>query len=84
MDAAKAFFKQALTVVGSVPKQVTTDGHTSYPRAVRETLGDQALHRTNKYRNNLLQPGPWGSQATVLPPAWFWKLRLDCPFLFCL
>jgi len=52
MEAAQQFFKQALAVVGQTPEQVTTDGHTSYPRAVRETLGGQVLHRTNTYLNN--------------------------------
>src|SRR5258708_37844099 len=54
MEAAQLFFKQALAVVGHAPERVTTDGHTSYPRAVRETLGDHVLHRTNKYLNNRL------------------------------
>jgi hypothetical protein len=39
-EAVQQFFKQALAVVGHTPERVTTDGHTSYPRAVRETLGD--------------------------------------------
>ncbi|GHO64021.1 hypothetical protein KSC_029130 [Ktedonobacter sp. SOSP1-52] len=55
MEAAQQFFKQALAVVGHMPERVTTDGHTSYPRAVRETLGDQVQHRTKKYLNNLLE-----------------------------
>jgi putative transposase len=55
MEAAQQFFKQALAVVGSTPDRVTTDGHTSYPRAVRETLGNQVQHRTNKYLNNCLE-----------------------------
>ena len=52
-EAAQPFFKQALAVVGPVPERVTTDGHSSYPRAVRETLGTHVLHRTNKYLNDL-------------------------------
>ncbi len=36
MEAAKAFFRRALA---EVPEQVTTDGHTAYPRATREVLG---------------------------------------------
>lgn len=54
-EAAQQFFKQALAVVGHAPERVTTDGHTSYPQAVRETLGDQVQHRTNKYLNNRLE-----------------------------
>jgi len=34
-DAAKRFFACALTAVGEAPETVTTDGHDSYPRAVR-------------------------------------------------
>src|SRR5947209_7135250 len=48
MEAAQQFFKQALAVVGHAPERVTTDGHTSYPQAVRETLGHDVQHRTNK------------------------------------
>jgi len=43
MDAAKRFFACALTAVGEAPEKVTTDGHDSYPRAVRETLGPDVL-----------------------------------------
>jgi putative transposase len=51
-DAAKRFFRQAVEMVGSIPNQGTTDGHASYPRAIRETRGSNTLHRTNKYLNN--------------------------------
>ena len=55
MEAAQRFFKQAVDVAGHTPKQVTTDGHTSYPRAIRETLGSDVHHRTSKYLNNRLE-----------------------------
>ncbi|GHP00355.1 hypothetical protein KSF_104020 [Reticulibacter mediterranei] len=55
MEAAKRFFQQAVEVVGHAPKQVTTDGHTSYPRAIRETLGNEVLHQCNHYLNNRLE-----------------------------
>jgi len=55
MEAAKRFFKQAVDVVGHAPERVTTDGHDSYPRAIRETLGSDVLHRTNRYLNNRLE-----------------------------
>src|ERR1700730_1709078 len=67
MEAAQQFFTQALAVVGSLPKQVTTDGHASYPRAVRETLGDQVLHRTNKYLNNRLEQDHRGVKQRYYP-----------------
>src|SRR5256885_877274 len=37
MEAAKCFFQQALETVGHAPERVTTDGHDSYSRAIRET-----------------------------------------------
>src|SRR5947209_10926680 len=55
MDAAKQFFTQALEVCGHSPEHVTTDGHRSYPRAIRETLGNEAVHRTNVYLNNRIE-----------------------------
>ena len=55
MDVAKQFFQQALAVVGHAPEQVTTDGHRSYPRAVRETMENEVEHRTNVYLNNHLE-----------------------------
>src|ERR1700738_2744940 len=36
MEAAQQFFKRSLAVIGQTPERVTTDGHASYPRAVRE------------------------------------------------
>jgi len=55
MEAAQRFFKQAVSVVGHTPDQVTTDGHSSYPRAIRETMGSNVQHRTSKYLNNRLE-----------------------------
>src|SRR5271154_7575378 len=39
MAAAKAVFRSAIAVTGVTPAQVTTDGHDSYPRAIRSQLG---------------------------------------------
>src|SRR5215210_6921523 len=55
LAAAKAFFKQALATVGHKPERVTTDGHDSYPRAIRNTLGRKVEHRTNRYLNNRIE-----------------------------
>jgi putative transposase len=55
MEAAKRFFKQAVAVVGHIPDQVTMDGHTSSPRARRETIGSNVQHRTSTYLNNRLE-----------------------------
>src|SRR3954463_11020871 len=54
MVAAQAFFRSAKTVTGVTPDQVTTDGHGSYPRAIRSTLG-RVVHRTSVYKNNRLE-----------------------------
>src|SRR5947209_3422309 len=35
MEAAQRFFQQAVEGVGHAPQHVTTDGHRSYPRAIR-------------------------------------------------
>jgi len=55
MDAAKTFFACALKTLGQAPEKVTTDGHDSYPRAVRETLGPDVQHRTSRYMNNRIE-----------------------------
>ena len=51
MGAAKHFFKKALEISGDPPDRVTTDKEVSYPRAIREELGEGVLHRTNQYLN---------------------------------
>ena len=55
MEAAKRFFRSARTVTGVSPSRVTTDGHDSYPRAIREGLGETVRHRTSKYLNNRIE-----------------------------
>jgi len=55
MAAAKAFFQSAKMVTGVTPDRVTTDGHDSYPRAIRTTLGKDVRHRTSRYLNNRLE-----------------------------
>ncbi len=55
MAAAQAFFRSAKAATGMTPDRVTTDGHGSYPRAIRSTLGRRVVHRTSAYRNNGLE-----------------------------
>ncbi len=50
MAAAQAFFRSAKSVAGQVPERGTTDGHGSYPRAIRSTLGRHVVHRTSVYK----------------------------------
>jgi putative transposase len=54
-------------VVGHAPERVTTDGHDSYPRAIRETLGSDVLHRTNRYLNNRLEQDHRGIKQRYYP-----------------
>ena len=47
MAAAKAFLRSARSVTQVEPEQVTTDGHTSYPKAIADELGTDVDHRTS-------------------------------------
>jgi len=53
--AAEAFFRSARAITCSVPDRVTTDGHRSYPGAIKTELGESVIHRTNRYLNNHLE-----------------------------
>jgi transposase-like protein len=55
MAAAHAFFRSAKAATGITPERVTTDGHGSYPRAIRSTLGRRVVHRTSAFKNNGLE-----------------------------
>jgi putative transposase len=55
MAAAKAFLRSARSVTQVEPEQVTTDGHTSYPKAISEELGTDVDHRTSQYKNNVME-----------------------------
>jgi putative transposase len=67
MDAAHQFFKQAVAVVGHAPEQVTTDRHRSYPRARRETMGIDVLHRTNVYLHTRIEQDHRGIKQRYSP-----------------
>lgn len=80
MDAAQHFFKQALAVVGSVPEHITTDGHRSYPRAIRETMGNEVVHRMNKYLNNRLEQDHRGIKQRYYPMRGFGTVEAAARF----
>src|SRR3712207_3389674 len=63
MAAAQAFFRSARSATGRTPDRVTTDGHGSYPRAIRTTLGRRVAHRTVRYKN--VWPAPSASSSTI-------------------
>jgi putative transposase len=67
MAAAKAFFESAKMVTGITPDRVTTDGHDSYPRAIRTTLGTDVRHRDSQYFNNRLEQDHRGVKGRYGP-----------------
>src|SRR5687767_9627008 len=67
MDAAQRFFRQARVIAGQAAFRVTTDGHTSYPRAIREMLGEDVEHRCNQYLNNRLEQDHRGIKQRYYP-----------------
>src|SRR3954467_2860083 len=67
MAAARAFFRSARAVTGVTPSRVTTDGHDSYPRAIRTELGKGVRHRTSAYLNNRLEQDHRGLKGRSRP-----------------
>jgi putative transposase len=67
MEAAQAFFRSAKAVTGVTPDRVTTDGHDSYPRAIRTELGQDVRHRTSRYLNNRLEQDHRGIKGRYRP-----------------
>ena len=67
MRAARAFFRSAKAVTTITPDRVTTDGHDSYPRAIRTTLGKGVRHRTSRYLNNRLEQDHRGIKGRYRP-----------------
>jgi transposase-like protein len=63
MAVAQAFFRSPKVATGVTPERVITDGHGSYPRAIRSTLGRRVVHRTNAYRNNGLEQDHCGEKG---------------------
>jgi len=52
---------------GVTPDRVTTDGHDSYPRAIRTTLGAGVRHRDSQYLNNRLEQDHRGVKGRYGP-----------------
>ena len=66
MAAAKAFLRSARSVTQIEPERVTTDGHTSYPKAIAEELGTDVDHRTSQYKNNVIEQDHRGIKGRYL------------------
>jgi transposase-like protein len=45
--------RSAKSVTQVEPEQVTTDGHTSYPKAIAEELGNDVDHCTSQYKTRI-------------------------------
>jgi transposase-like protein len=59
---------------------VTTDGHDSYPRAIRQTLGSQVIHRCNRYLNNWIEQDHRGIKQRYSPMRGFGNVESAARF----
>ncbi|GAC1401488.1 MAG: hypothetical protein NVSMB49_16080 [Ktedonobacteraceae bacterium] len=71
LEAAQRFFMQAVDMVGHTPEEMTTDGHDSDPRAMRDTLGSEVIHRCKRYLNTRLEPDHRGIKQRSSPMCGF-------------
>lgn len=53
--AARRFLRRLLETSGRRPLRLTTDKHPAYQKAIRWIIGRKALHRTDRYLNNLTE-----------------------------
>jgi len=74
MDAAQRFFRSAQSMTNDAPKQVTTDGHDSYPRVIREVLGPNVQHRCSAYLNRRIERDHRGVKQRYYPMLGFGTL----------
>jgi putative transposase len=81
LTAAEAFFRSAWTVTGVMPDRIITNGHDTYPRAIRHVVGDRVTHRTHRSLNNYTRTGPSGHQTTLSVHVWPQNLRHGCALL---
>ncbi len=63
--AAKGFFRSPRATMSFRPDQVTTDGHESYPRAIRTVLGRTVRHRTSAYLSSRLEQDHHGIKERI-------------------
>jgi putative transposase len=81
MAAAQRFFRGALSLIDKDPLQITTDGHSSYPRAIHEVLGPKVKHRCNAYLNRRIEQDHRGIKQRYYPMLGFGSL--PCARRFC-
>jgi putative transposase len=80
MGAAQRFFRQAQLVAGQAPVRVTTDEHSSYPRAIREALGEEIEHRCSQYLNNRMEQDHRGIKQRYYPMRGFGSFKAAARF----
>src|SRR3954462_15142067 len=80
MKAARAFFRSAKAVTAITPTRVTTDGHDSYPQAIRSELGKHVRHRTSRYLTNRLEQDHRGIKGRYRPTRGFKCVRSAARF----
>ena len=81
MAAAQAFFRSAKAVTGMTPDRVTTDGHDSYPRAIRTELGKRVRHRTDSLPEQQAGSGSPGHQRPLSTYAGLQVPEIGCSVL---
>jgi putative transposase len=74
MAAAQRFFRGALSMMEKDPLQITTDGNSSYPRAIHEVLGPKVKHRCNAYLNRWIEQDHRGIKQRYYPMLGFGSL----------
>ena len=67
MAAAQRFFRGTLSVAARMPRQVTSDGHDSYPRAIGEVLGHNVEHRCSAFLNRRIEQDHRGVKQRYYP-----------------
>ena len=70
-EAANAFFQQT-QAVDVPPEQVFTNGHPSYPRAIKEALGAEVKHEIISCLGNPIEQSHRGIKPTLLSNPWLW------------
>jgi DDE domain len=83
MAAAEEFFRSAKAVTGVTPARVTTDGHDSYPRAIRSQLGADVRHRNSQYLNNRIEQDHRGIKSRIGPMRGFGSVSSAARFFRC-
>jgi putative transposase len=81
--AAEKFFRSAKAVTGVTPVRVTTDGHDSYPRAIRSQLGADVRHRNSQYLNNRIEQDHRGIKSRYGPMRGFGSVSSAARFCRC-